>query len=50
MITLFVEFEVVVMILKGAKVLLGGKRHKLGMTFYEPTVIGDVGGDMLLAR
>ncbi|CAM8950351.1 unnamed protein product [Rhodiola kirilowii] len=35
---------------KGAKVLLGGKRHKLGMTFYEPTIIGDVKGDMLLAR
>ncbi|CAL5402403.1 unnamed protein product [Camellia sinensis] len=27
--------------LKGAKVLLGGKRHSLGMTFYEPTIITD---------
>ncbi|KAL5811534.1 hypothetical protein ACOSQ3_028272 [Xanthoceras sorbifolium] len=35
---------------KGAKVLLGGKRHSLGMTFYEPTVIGDVKSDMLLSR
>ncbi|KAI9159979.1 hypothetical protein LWI28_003949 [Acer negundo] len=35
---------------KGAKVLLGGKRHSLGMTFYEPTVIGDVKDDMLLSR
>ncbi|KAL7592383.1 hypothetical protein Lser_V15G35384 [Lactuca serriola] len=34
---------------KGAKVLLGGKRHSLGMTFYEPTVIGDVKNDMLIA-
>ncbi|WCJ28638.1 Succinate-semialdehyde dehydrogenase mitochondrial [Euphorbia peplus] len=35
---------------KGAKVLLGGKRHSLGMTFYEPTVIGDVNSEMSLAR
>ncbi|XP_040986329.1 succinate-semialdehyde dehydrogenase, mitochondrial isoform X2 [Juglans microcarpa x Juglans regia] len=35
---------------KGAKVLLGGKRHGLGMTFYEPTVIGDVKRGMLLSR
>ncbi|XP_044468239.1 succinate-semialdehyde dehydrogenase, mitochondrial isoform X2 [Mangifera indica] len=35
---------------KGAKVLLGGKRHSLGMTFYEPTVISDVNCEMLLSR
>ncbi|KAJ9673123.1 hypothetical protein PVL29_026413 [Vitis rotundifolia] len=35
---------------KGAKVLLGGKRHSLGMTFYEPTVIGDIKNEMLIAR
>jgi succinate-semialdehyde dehydrogenase len=35
---------------KGAKVLLGGKRHSLGMTFYEPTVLGDVKKDMLVSR
>ncbi|XP_062169174.1 succinate-semialdehyde dehydrogenase, mitochondrial [Alnus glutinosa] len=35
---------------KGAKVLLGGKRHSLGMSFYEPTVISDVKGEMLLSR
>ncbi|KAK2654433.1 hypothetical protein Ddye_014289 [Dipteronia dyeriana] len=35
---------------KGAKVLLGGRRHSLGMTFYEPTVIGDVKNDMLISR
>ncbi|KAL9249381.1 Succinate-semialdehyde dehydrogenase, mitochondrial-like protein [Drosera capensis] len=29
---------------KGEKVLLGGKRHKLGTTFYEPTIITDVKG------
>ncbi|KAJ0043254.1 hypothetical protein Pint_18077 [Pistacia integerrima] len=35
---------------KGAKVLLGGKRHSLGMTFYEPTIISDVNSEMLLSR
>lgn len=35
---------------KGAKVILGGRRHSLGMTFYEPTVIGDVNNDMLISR
>ncbi|XP_022735710.1 succinate-semialdehyde dehydrogenase, mitochondrial [Durio zibethinus] len=35
---------------KGAKIILGGKRHSLGMTFYEPTVVTDVRSDMLLAR
>ncbi|KAL4272482.1 hypothetical protein GQ457_13G000560 [Hibiscus cannabinus] len=34
---------------KGAKVILGGKRHSLGMTFYEPTIVTGVGCDMLLA-
>ncbi|KAL2245088.1 UNVERIFIED_CONTAM: Succinate-semialdehyde dehydrogenase, mitochondrial [Sesamum indicum] len=35
---------------KGAKVLIGGKRHSLGMTFFEPTVITDVKSEMLLSR
>ncbi|KAK3025094.1 hypothetical protein RJ639_044334, partial [Escallonia herrerae] len=35
---------------KGAKVLLGGKRHSLGMTFYEPTVISDVKNEMRISR
>ncbi|XXG77056.1 hypothetical protein AAC387_Pa08g1291 [Persea americana] len=35
---------------KGAKVLLGGKRHSLGMTFYEPTVLTDVQSEMLISR
>ncbi|KAK4484951.1 hypothetical protein RD792_007556 [Penstemon davidsonii] len=35
---------------KGAKVLTGGKKHSLGMTFYEPTVISDVKSEMLLSR
>jgi succinate-semialdehyde dehydrogenase/glutarate-semialdehyde dehydrogenase len=35
---------------KGAKIALGGKRHALGGTFYEPTVLTDVTSSMLLAR
>ncbi|KAK9152581.1 hypothetical protein Sjap_000061 [Stephania japonica] len=35
---------------KGAKIQLGGKRHSLGMTFYEPTVVGNVNSEMLLSR
>ncbi|KAF7089156.1 hypothetical protein CFC21_092184 [Triticum aestivum] len=33
---------------KGANIMLGGKRHSLGMSFYEPTVVGNVSNDMLL--
>ena len=35
---------------KGARVLLGGKRHSLGHTFFEPTVLADVTAKMKVAR
>ncbi|SHO63396.1 succinate semialdehyde dehydrogenase [Pseudoxanthobacter soli DSM 19599] len=35
---------------KGAHIVLGGKRHPLGGTFYEPTVITGVTPDMVVAR
>jgi len=35
---------------KGARVVCGGKRHALGGTFYQPTVLADVTPDMLVAR
>lgn len=35
---------------KGAKVIVGGKRHELGQTFFEPTVLSDVTSDMLVAK
>lgn len=35
---------------KGATLLLGGKSHELGGTFFTPTVIGDVTRDMRFAR
>ncbi|HET9903943.1 MAG TPA: NAD-dependent succinate-semialdehyde dehydrogenase [Xanthobacteraceae bacterium] len=35
---------------KGARVITGGKRHKLGGTFFEPTVITNVTPQMKVAR
>lgn len=35
---------------KGAKVVAGGKRHALGGTFFEPTIVTDVTGGMEIAR
>jgi succinate-semialdehyde dehydrogenase/glutarate-semialdehyde dehydrogenase len=35
---------------KGAKLLVGGERHELGGSFYQPTVLGDVSSDALLAH
>lgn len=35
---------------KGAKVLIGGKPHALGGTFYEPTVLANATHDMLIAE
>jgi succinate-semialdehyde dehydrogenase/glutarate-semialdehyde dehydrogenase len=35
---------------KGAKVLVGGRRHALGGRFYEPTVLSDVTPQMAVAR
>ncbi len=35
---------------KGARVLLGGKRHALGGNYFEPTVIAEVEPSMLLSR
>ena len=35
---------------QGARILLGGKRHALGQTFFEPTVLADVTSRMQVAR
>ncbi len=45
-----VEHHVADAVAKGAKVLIGGRRHALGRTFYEPTVLSDMTEDMLAAR
>ncbi len=34
----------------GARIVTGGKRHELGGTFFEPTILADVKQSMLVAR
>ena len=45
-----IESHVKDAVAKGAKLLTGGHRHKLGGTFYEPTVLSGVTTDMLVAK
>ncbi|WP_288408820.1 NADP-dependent succinate-semialdehyde dehydrogenase [uncultured Herbaspirillum sp.] len=45
-----VEQHVADALAKGARVLLGGKRHALGHGFFEPTVLADVTPAMQVAR
>ncbi len=35
---------------KGARLVAGGKRHALGLTFFEPTILLDASSDMMLSR
>lgn len=45
-----VEAHVADALAQGARVLVGGQRHALGGTFYEPTVLVEATGHMLVAR
>ena len=45
-----VEEHIADAVAKGARVICGGKRHELGRTFFEPTVLADVTSDMTVAR
>jgi succinate-semialdehyde dehydrogenase / glutarate-semialdehyde dehydrogenase len=45
-----VEEHIADAVSKGAKVALGGKRHALGGTFFEPTILTGVTPQMLVAR
>jgi len=45
-----VEAHVADAVEKGARILTGGKRHALGGTFFEPTVLADVNATMRCAR
>ncbi|SEB25256.1 NADP-dependent succinate-semialdehyde dehydrogenase [Variovorax sp. YR216] len=45
-----VESHIADALAKGGKVLTGGKRHPLGQTFFEPTVVANASTDMLVAR
>ncbi len=45
-----VEEHIADAVAKGAKVLAGGKRHPLGGTFFEPTILTGMTRDMLVAN
>jgi succinate-semialdehyde dehydrogenase/glutarate-semialdehyde dehydrogenase len=45
-----VEGHIAGALAKGARVLLGGKRHARGRTFFEPTVLGECAPAMSLFR
>jgi succinate-semialdehyde dehydrogenase/glutarate-semialdehyde dehydrogenase len=45
-----VEEHIADAVKKGAKVALGGKRHALGGTFFEPTILTGVTPQMMVAR
>ena len=45
-----VEAHIADALAKGARVLTGGRRHPLGGTFFQPTVLADVSADMRLAH
>ena len=45
-----VEAHIADAVSKGARLLLGGQRHALGGTFFEPTVLADVTAAMAVAR
>ena len=45
-----VETQIADAVSKGARILAGGKRHILGGSFFEPTILADVNQGMLIAR
>jgi succinate-semialdehyde dehydrogenase/glutarate-semialdehyde dehydrogenase len=45
-----VEQHVADAIGKGARLVVGGKRHELGGTYFQPTILADVTTDMLVTR
>src|SRR5216110_828999 len=45
-----VEAHIADAVKKGAKVAIGGHRHALGGSFFEPTVLTDVTTDMMITR
>lgn len=45
-----VESHLADAVAKGARILAGGKRHRLGGTFFQPTVVGDATTEMEVAR
>jgi succinate-semialdehyde dehydrogenase / glutarate-semialdehyde dehydrogenase len=44
-----IESHIADALVKGGKLLVGGRRHSLGGTFFQPTVLGEVTGAMRIA-
>jgi succinate-semialdehyde dehydrogenase/glutarate-semialdehyde dehydrogenase len=45
-----VEEHIADAVAKGARIILGGARHELGGSFFQPTILADVTPQMLVAR
>lgn len=45
-----VEEQIADALSRGARLVVGGRRHSLGGTFFQPTVLADVTPEMLVAR
>lgn len=45
-----IELHIADAVAKGAKIVTGGKRHALGQTFFEPTILSGVNAEMLVAK
>jgi succinate-semialdehyde dehydrogenase/glutarate-semialdehyde dehydrogenase len=45
-----IEEHIADAVARGARIAVGGKRHGLGHTFFEPTVVLDASADMLVAK
>lgn len=45
-----VEEHIADVLAKGGRIVAGGKRHALGGTFFEPTILADVTSDMKVTR
>jgi len=45
-----VESHIADAVSKGGKIVVGGKRHALGRTFFEPTVMANITRNMLVAK
>jgi succinate-semialdehyde dehydrogenase/glutarate-semialdehyde dehydrogenase len=44
-----VESHIADAVKKGARLMVGGERHQLGGSFFQPTILGDVNSEALLA-
>ncbi len=45
-----VEEHIADAVSQGARIILGGQRHELGGTFFQPTILADVTNEMMVAK